>query len=94
MRASTTSRAACENAPYRRTTGARRSPPSTVKRAWSVPSVQRSTCAAAPDSTLWVDGYSGCSGVGSSGDQCGSPAVAGLPSRAPWRMAVTGRQKR
>src|SRR5213078_1836833 len=52
-----------------------------------------STPAAAPLTTAWLETYSGCAGVASSGAQAVSGAVAPLPSDAARRMAVTGRQK-
>ena len=40
-----------------------------------------------------AQGYSGCIGVVTDGDQAGSRSVASLPSMSPLRIAVTGRQK-
>src|SRR5207342_3478317 len=60
----------------------------------SVPRPHRNVAAAAADRTLCVEGYSGCSGVGSKGIQLASGTVAGLPSISPRGIAVTGRQNR
>src|SRR4249920_1752872 len=75
-----------------------------VKETLSVPKNALSAYTVAPLTHPWPDGWSGNPGVTSggpetetdgsnSGSQFGSAAVAGLPSEAACRMAVTGRQK-
>jgi hypothetical protein len=53
----------------------------------------RSTSPRAPARMLCALGYSGCIGLSISGVHPGSTSVAGLSSRSPLRIAVTGRQK-
>src|SRR5262249_56059867 len=57
------------------------------------PSSASSTAPSDADTMQWAHGYSGCIGVSMNGVQLGSRSVASLPSRSPFRMAVTGRQK-
>src|SRR3954454_15681373 len=76
-----------------------------LKATWSVPKKDWSVGTIAPAAQLWPDGWSGNGGVtraggaatgvagSNSGSQSGSGSVAGLPSPAASRMAVTGRQK-
>ena len=61
---------------------------------WNRPYTAVITRAPADWPTAWTEGYSGCGGVGSAGDQTRSTAVAGLPSRSAFLIAVTGRQNR
>ena len=46
-----------------------------------------------PPRLLAPEEWSGYGGDGMKGTQSGSPAVRGLPSLSPSRMAVSGRQK-
>src|SRR5215813_11138409 len=64
-----------------------------VKLIWSVPKKRAIISAQAAPRTAWSDGYSGWLGVSRYEFHAGSAAVCGLPSFAPLRMAVTGRQK-
>ena len=50
------------------------------------------TVVTAPLRMQWAHGYSGCSGVLSSGSQVASRSVLSLPSMSPLRIAVIGRQ--
>src|SRR5262245_10520923 len=56
------------------------------------PSSASSTAPTAADEMQWAHGYSGCSGVSSSGNQVGAASVASLPSMSARRIAVIGRQ--
>src|SRR6187549_1548374 len=58
-----------------------------------VPNSASSTAPTAADEMQCAHGYSGCSGVSSSGNHCGAASVASLPSAAARRIAVIGRQK-
>src|SRR5688500_9294794 len=64
-----------------------------VKATASVPKKSASTAAAAALNVLCPDVYAENGGVGISGAQAASAAVAGLPSVPAARMPVTGRQK-
>src|SRR5262245_53623455 len=57
------------------------------------PSSASSTAPTAADEMQCAQGYSGCSGVSSSGTQPVSASVASLPSISARRIAVIGRQK-
>src|SRR6187455_2381900 len=57
------------------------------------PNSASSTAPTAADEMQCAHGYSGCSGVSSSGNHCGAASVASLPSVAARRIAVIGRQK-
>src|SRR5262245_30686300 len=56
------------------------------------PSAASSTAPTAADEMQCAHGYSGCSGVSSSGNQVGAASVASLPSMSARRIAVIGRQ--
>jgi hypothetical protein len=58
----------------------------------SLPTIAAYTSDSAPVAHVCAEGYSGWLGVVSSGVQVGSGCVAGLPSLAALRIAVTGRQ--
>src|SRR5262245_56195307 len=57
-----------------------------------VPSSASRTAPTAADEMQCAHGYSGCSGVSSSGNQVGAASVASLPSMSARRIAVIGRQ--
>ena len=59
----------------------------------SGPKNESRTWAAAALKVACPEVYDENAGVAQSGVQVGSPAVRGLPSVSPARMAVTGRQK-
>src|SRR5262245_35280696 len=56
------------------------------------PSKASSTPPTAADEMQCAQGYSGCSGVSSSGNHSGAASVASLPSISARRIAVIGRQ--
>src|SRR6185503_2801027 len=57
-----------------------------------VPNSASSTAPTAADEMQCAHGYSGCSGVSSSGNHSGTASVASLPSMSARRIAVIGRQ--
>src|SRR6185436_5805370 len=57
-----------------------------------VPNSASSTAPTAADEMQCAHGYSGCSGVSSSGNHSGTASVAALPSMSARRIAVIGRQ--
>src|SRR5262245_24082910 len=64
-----------------------------VKLNWSVPKKRANISDQAAPRTAWSERYSGWLGVSRYELHDESPAVCGLPSYSPLRMAIRGRQK-